>query len=192
MDSGPTEAGGRQGRRRRDKAGWVNGFILRRSFWVPATVMCEAPCSWGGCQEDPPPPLVPVREGMKVPGRAGNLRAGWVMPSMGSLTWHPFLTVAPTARAVTAKVGPPVPQDGREGGGLAWSPRPPLLASHGQPREGLILSKKGPVALQQHRVFQAQQRSAGWGALGLGGGGAQQDPSGAQGYHEALRGFTPL
>lgn len=64
---------------------------------------------------------------MRVSGRAGILRAGWVMPSLGSMTWPPLLTVAPTARAVTAKLGPPAPQCGQEGG---VGPPPPTPSAH--------------------------------------------------------------
>lgn len=193
MDSGPAEAGGGQARagrrRRRDKAGWVEGFISRRSFWVPAAVMCETPCSWGG-QEDPPPPLIPVREGMKVPGRAGNLRAGWVMPSMGSLTWHPFLTVAPTAWAVTAKVGPPVPQHGQEGGLGLVPPSPSACQPWAATRRTRPL-QKGPCRAPTAPCLPSTAAFSRLGGSGLGGG-AQRDPSGARGYHEASGGFTPL
>lgn len=64
---------------------------------------------------------------MKVSGRARKLLAGWEMPSLGSLMWHPLLAVAPTARAVTAELGPPAPQCGWEGGlGLV----PPSPSAH--------------------------------------------------------------
>ncbi|XP_075299780.1 oxysterol-binding protein-related protein 7 isoform X2 [Opisthocomus hoazin] len=83
------------------------------------------------------------------------------MPSLGSVTWHPLLAGAPTARAVTAELRPP--QHGRERG--AWPTGPlhlPAMGSHekdpSSPKRAL--SRSSSTVSSKHSSV--QQGSESW------------------------------
>lgn len=102
-----------------------------------------------------------VCQGRKRAGRVGD----------PSLTWPPLLAVAPTARAVTAELGPPAPQRRQEGGlGPAPSARQPWAAT----RRTRPL-RKGPCrvptapCLPSTAAFSRSGGALGWGKGGSAG-----------------------